>query len=365
MMAAPLRPSRRFGALRPWLLGFGVWTLLALLAATQGLIAFGRERPGLSGMLVLRYLIDWYTCALFTPLCFMLVRRWPITRASWPIAVPGYVTISAVFVVIKYALFSAILQRIPGMPFASGVGEFLRRNMIFESIVFWCLLGLVHAIEYARQLRERDLHAARLTSQLATTRLDLLASRLQPHFLFNTLQGISTLLHRDPAAADAMLGRLGDLLRMALDGERRHEVPLREELELLDAYLGIVQARFGDRLTIHRAIADEALAVAVPRLVLQPLVENALEHGIARRPGAGTVEIAAARDGDRLLLRVSDDGPGLAPGGFPRDGIGLSTTRERLATLYGAAHELSLGAAAGGGFEVRLRLPWRRADGAA
>jgi LytS/YehU family sensor histidine kinase len=174
-------------------------------------------------------------------------------------------------------------------------------------------------------------------------------------------------MHRDVEAADAMLARLGELLRHTLQEGDRHEVPLREELELLEHYLAIMRVRFQDRLTVVTEAAPETLDALVPHFVLQPLVENALQHGIARRPGAGRVEIRAERVGGELRLSVTDDGPGLtARGGghaFPREGVGLSNTRARLRQLYGDAQHLSLEPRKGGsGLRVTLVIPFRAAD---
>jgi LytS/YehU family sensor histidine kinase len=210
---------------------------------------------------------------------------------------------------------------------------------------------------------EDTARAARLETRLAEARLETLTAQLQPHFLFNTLHAISTLMHRDVEAADTMLARLGDLLRRTLDGRDRPEVPLAEELQLLDAYLDIARVRFEDRLTLDVRIATETKGALVPRFVLQPLVENALQHGIGSRQGWGRVTIQARRDGERLQLSVSDDGPGAAlqGNGFPREGIGLTNTRQRLRERYGANHSLQLTNGEDGGFLVAVDIPFRTA----
>jgi len=202
--------------------------------------------------------------------------------------------------------------------------------------------------------------AARLSAELADARLEALAAQLHPHFLFNTLQGISTLLHRDPDAADAMLQRLSELLRRTLRRDGAHEIPLRQEIELLELYVGVVQTRFADRLRVTIHVPPDLEDALVPHFLLQPLVENALQHGIARRAGAGHVEVRADRVGDALTLRVTDDGPGLHGGArsFPREGIGLANTRRRLAQLYGAEQRLDLDAGPDGGLSVTARIPW-------
>lgn len=347
---------------RMWVLGALVWTLLALLIALQqGLYLESVGQPVAWNRLILSRLADWYTCAIFTPAYFWLVRRWPIDREHWPRAVPIYLLATSVFVVIKYALYVPITNAIyAGTGRSRTLGDTLASSFIFETVAFGCLLGIVQAVEYYSRLRERELQTARLASQLSDARLAALAAQLHPHFLFNTLQAISTLIHRDAAGADQMLARLSALLRRTLQRGNGHEVTLREELELLDLYLQIVETRFADRLTLVREIPPELGEAQVPHFILQPLVENALEHGIARRGGAGRIAIAAVREGDTLLLTVTDNGAGLASStrGIVHNGIGLTNTRHRLSQLYGSRQSLDLTPASEGGLTVTLRLPW-------
>ena len=197
-----------------------------------------------------------------------------------------------------------------------------------------------------------------MRSQLAESRLEALTAQLQPHFLFNTLQGISTLITRDPIAADRMLTNLSDLLREVLRRGEKREVELTEELRVLESYLDISRARFGDRLTVSVAVDEAAERALVPFFILQPLVENALHHGISSHAGAGSIEIAAQRVNGQLRLRVSDDGPGTVTPDAQR-GIGLANTRARLRELYGAAHSLDLGRPPEGGFRVDVTIPYR------
>lgn len=363
-----MTPSRgaepRRSAAAKWLLGFAVWTLLALLIALQnGLYLQSVDQPVDWSRLVLSRLADWYTCAIFTPAYFWLVRRWPLDRQHWSTAVPILLGATSVFVVLKFALFVPLVNAIyAGTGRSRTLGDTLASSFVFETIAFWCLLGVIQAIVYYGRLREREAQAARLAAQLSDARLDALTAQLHPHFLFNTLQAISTLLHRDPVSADAMLARLSELLRRTLHRGSGHEVALREEVELLDLYLEIVQTRFADRLTIAREIPEELGEAQVPHFILQPLVENALEHGIARRGGAGRIAIVATREDNSLVLRVSDDGVGLGAGpAGAGDGIGLSNTRRRLLQLYGSAQSLELTPARGGGLDVTLRLPWHTA----
>jgi two-component system, LytTR family, sensor kinase len=350
------RPAAR------WALLFAVWTGLALISATQSaLYRAHRGRPIDWPVLLADRLADWYTCAAFTPAYFWLVRRFPIDRQHWATSVPVHLITTSVFVVIKYAAYGAIGARLSPDPEAWRLGELLAGSFVYESMAFWAVLAVVHAVEFHRRFREREVQAARLQAELAEARLDALSAQLNPHFLFNALHGVSTLMHRDVEAADSVLARLADLLRRTLRGGG-HEVPLAEEMELLRDYLAIMATRYGDRLAVGEVVSPEAECALVPRFVLQPLVENALQHGVARRVGAGRVEVRAERAGESLQLSVSDDGPGLRGGGaFPREGIGLSNTRRRLRALYGDRQRLAIEEVPGGGLRVALTLPFRPA----
>ena len=210
-----------------------------------------------------------------------------------------------------------------------------------------------------------ELEAAQLETQLARAQLDALRTQLHPHFLFNTLNTISVLMREDVATANRMLLRLSELLRLALKNAGTHEVSLRQEMEFLRSYLEIERTRFQHRLKVQTEIDPEALDALVPNLILQPLVENAIRHGVAPRPTQSTIEIRALRRNGRVELRVRDDGPGIdemrkeAAAG----GIGLSNTRARLDKLYGAAHSFQLSPADGGGTQVTITIPFHPADG--
>jgi LytS/YehU family sensor histidine kinase len=248
------------------------------------------------------------------------------------------------------------------------LATFLAVSTIFNGVPLLAIAAAVHALEGWRRARESELDAARLGMQLAQARLDALTARLEPHFLFNALQGVSTLIHRDPDAADAMLGRVSDLLREVLQHEGRSEIPLDEELRVLDGYLEVARQRLGDRLDVTIEVSPAARAALVPFFVLQPLVENAVHHGVAARAAGGRVWITAARVGDLLRLEVADDGPGLARRELPRGRrrVGLASTRERLAQLYGDRHHFALEPRAeGNGVRAVVELPFREAPRAA
>jgi sensor histidine kinase YesM len=238
-------------------------------------------------------------------------------------------------------------------------------------LIYWSVVGLCHAYDYYSRYRERErraaqleLEASHLETQLARAQLDALRMQLHPHFLFNTLNTISVLMQEDVSAANRMLLRLSELLRLTLKNAGTHEVSLREEIEFLRSYLEIEQTRFQDRLKVRMEIEPEALEAQVPNLILQPLVENAMRHAVAVRATECTVEIRAARRNDgRLEIQVRDDGPGIDEemNGAAACGIGLSNTRARLDKLYGAAHRFQLSTADGGGLQVTISIPFHRA----
>lgn len=224
--------------------------------------------------------------------------------------------------------------------------------------VYLAIVAVIYVITHYESLRRHELAASRLEGQLAQAHLQMLKMQLHPHFLFNTLNAISALMHRDVDAADRMITQLSDLLRLALEKDERHQVRLDAELDFLHHYLAIEQIRFHDRMQVEIDVAPECLGAQVPRLILQPLVENAIRHGIAMRSAAGRLHISARRRDGRLALTVADDGPGLPPGRPLRPGVGLANTQARLEQLYGNDYVLELVNADEGGLEVRLDIPF-------
>jgi two-component system LytT family sensor kinase len=360
----------------------GLWTVFALLSAAQTAVRVSGTGPVAWSALLTDRLADWYTCALFTPAYFWLAHRFPVTGPRWRRGTVVHLAATQLFVIAKYTLYvmAGILfgQRSPAGSIAAEILHVIGRNLINENMIFWALAAAVHAVVLHQEAQEREARAERLRAELAQARLDALAGQLHPHFLFNALNSVSSLMHRDVAAADALLARLGDLLRRTLRASERPEVSLGEELTLLADYLAIVGARFRDRLTVRIDVAPGTERGLVPHFVLQPLVENALEHGIARRAGAGTIDVRASRtgaDGETLVLMVADDGPGLSAGeaaarvepdhgsaparSTAERGIGLSNTRRRLAALHGERHQFLVCDRPGGGVEVRIEIPFR------
>jgi LytS/YehU family sensor histidine kinase len=227
---------------------------------------------------------------------------------------------------------------------------------------YFFLVGLGHAMEYWREARERAVSAERLQTRLAEAQFQALQRQLQPHFLFNTLHTISGLMRSDLEAADLMIDRLSELLRMSLRSQAQ-EVSVKQEIEILQSYLAIEQTRFRDRLSVSIDVDPEVLDAYVPHLLLQPLAENAVRHGIAPRARPGRIEILARRSQTRLELEVCDSGDGLPPHRLNalNDGVGLSNTRARLTHLYGASHSFTCANRDEGGFRVSISIPFRSA----
>ena len=223
------------------------------------------------------------------------------------------------------------------------------------------IIAVGHAFDYYQRFHERELRASELEGRLAQARLQALQSQMNPHFLFNTLHTISALMHKDVDAADRMIMKLSELLRLALDNTEIHEVPLSQELDFLQRYLEIEQTRFRERLQIELNIAPDTLQCRVPNLVLQPLVENAIRHGVERHARPGRIVLRAQRHENQLALEVQDNGAGLPDGKPLREGIGLTNTRTRLHQLYGDAQKFELKNVASGGLLARVVLPFRYA----
>jgi signal transduction histidine kinase len=342
------------------LLVFGVWTFLAIFSSSQGAVYLAqRGEPIHWDTLLAGRFADWYTCALFTPIFFWLARRYPIDRQSWRVSVPIHLVVTSACVVAKYAVLLPI-EHWMGMNLHSSLSATLARNFANETMAFWAVIGVVHALEFNRRYREREVAAADLRARLSQAQLDALRSQIHPHFLFNTLHSISTLMHRDVDAADTMLTRLSDLLRLTMKHRGNNEITLRDELALVDNYIEIMRVRFGDRLTVRERIDPDTLDALVPQFILQPLVENAFDHGISRTPGAGSIEIHAAGREGKLELSVSDDGNGVNGSSMlgKKHGIGLTNTQLRLEQLYGSAQSMSLEKLPERGTRVTVALPW-------
>ena len=356
-------PRRR---LIKWSLIAVGWALFGLFFASQVIIIRAYEgRPLRLG----ETLAAWMICACawlaVTPLMLSLARRFPLERRGWLKNALVHLAAGSVLALLQLGVY-ILAASLVGLyqdqqPFFASFRSLFVTHFHFDLLTYWAIIGLSHALDYYRKYRERELRAAQLETKLAQAQLDALRMQLHPHFLFNTLNSISVLMAEDTKAARRMLTRLGDLLRATLQNEGAHEVSLKEELEFLESYLEIEQTRFQDRLTVRMEVDSRALDARVPNLILQPLVENAIRHGIAPRAAAGLVEIHARRENGMVQLEVRDNGAGLgaSPPESLMKGIGLSNTRARLEQLYGTAHRFELRDSESGGLIVTIEIPFR------
>ncbi len=357
---------------RPWrtaLAVFGIATGIGLLFAAQMFVTgrvFGRD----AGWWQCVYwgLGDWYEWALLWPLVHWLARRLSLERGRWKSGVLLHLfagTAIAIAHVAMCSLLEGLHMAWIGRPWV--FNEIFSRTFArfhFNLAVYALFVAGWHAVRLYRQAREREAQAAKLAQQLAEAELAALRMQLNPHFLFNALNAVSSLMLHDVPAANRMLARLADLLRLTLDGSRQQEVSLEQELAFIRRYLDVEQVRFGDRLKVEVDAPADTLKATVPTLLLQPLVENAMRHAVAPTQSTVALAIRAVRDNGSLVVEVRNSGPGDSAPDVTSSGhgIGLANTRQRLQQLYGDAQNLSLTRHADGGTTVRITLPYRVAD---
>ncbi|HKV74649.1 MAG TPA: histidine kinase [Gemmatimonadales bacterium] len=307
---------------------------------------------------------DWLLYGLITPIVFLVGRRYPLTGPRFPLRLLVHF-LASIGLCAAWAGGGILLWRLlyghPATPYGGGAWGWMLTSLPFGVAVYFAVLGAERAATYLFEAREQETQAARLNTQLAEARLGALRMQLQPHFLFNALNAITVVVRdRDTVTAARMLEQLGEVLHQVIRSDRPQEIPLADELDFLRRILELEQVRFSDRLRPEFAVDQEVLGAAVPDFVLQPLVENALRHGLAAREAATLLRIEARQDGNALVLSVTDDGPGPAEGAAERrEGVGLANTRERLAALYGPAASLALSATPGGGARATIRIPFR------
>jgi sensor histidine kinase YesM len=354
---------------RTWLLwawSFGINTALVLVLSVQDYY-LGRSEGSHPDFwrILLAGLASFWIYAALTPPVLWLCWNYPIQRKRFFSRLSLHFAASLLFTIIHVTLrilvYPRMGRKIIALTPATWKTMFL--YFAFDNIVntYAMIAFLGHMMLSYYELRARELRSAQLEGKLAKAQLSMLKMQLQPHFLFNTLNAVSALTHDNPEAAEDMLVRLSDLLRRTLDNDAEQEVPLRAELEFLGQYLEIEQVRFADRLKVNLEPATETLDALVPNMFLQPLVENALRHGIGRKAQGGSLEMRSWRDADDLMVSVSDTGPGFPVGGGASvsEGIGLSNTRSRLQHLHPGKHRISFSNAPGGGAVVTLRIPFR------
>ena len=361
------------GPLRPRLL-FTVATVLALSSTIQSwrLQALSSDQTWaltlkLMAQLMVLNTMYWYVPAMLAPTIVAITRRYRLGHTPWTTTLGVHLASAFAFSLIhttamlitRAALFPFGGRAMASVPWSSYVQRSYITQLDWMLATYFSLVGLGHAIAYWYEAEERAVNTERLQTRLAEAQLQALQRQLQPHFLFNTLHTISSLMRSDVEAADVMIDRLSDLLRMSLRSNTQ-EVSVKQEIEILQSYLAIEQTRFRDRLSVAIDVDPAALDARVPHLLLQPLVENAVRHGIAPRARPGRISIRAVRNGGQLRIDVRDSGDGLPPDRLVamNDGVGLGNTRARLAHLYGAAHSFSFANLTGGGFQVTVSIPY-------
>jgi two-component system, LytTR family, sensor kinase len=352
---------------------FAAATLLGVFSTLQAYRLATLEMSGPMTIEVWRLLVlnltYWYVPAALTSIIFRIAYRFPLDAPGWPRALTVHAFAAVVFSIVHVAaMISARTALWPkrwlSMTYNSWISRVQRdylNNLDWALMTYCAIVGLSYALAYYRESQTRAIRSAHLEARLAEARLKTLEAELHPHFLFNTLHAISTLVHTQPDSADRMISRLSDLLRITFSRSGAACIPLQEELEFLQKYLEIEQTRFQDRLSVEFDIDPDTLDAEVPRLILQPLVENAIKHGVAPRIGPGVISVGSRRDGERVCLSIRDNGVGLTGGSRAQltSGVGLSNTRDRLECLYGTDHSLNF-VESRPGLTVEMRVPFRR-----
>lgn len=364
-MATPVKDRGRF---IKWLTIFGVWTLFALFFASQFALQNQLSPNPLPFWKILSWqLVSGYAWFVVSPVILWLSTKFPLEQGRWKVSVPVHVGSSVVIALVIVAIDSFILPKLGYLAsyqlesFFAAYKILFFVNFHFSIAIYWGVVAIHQAVLYYRKYRERQLITSELEARLAQTRLQVLRMQLHPHFLFNTLNAISELIHRDQDAADRMITDLSDLLRMSFENLEVQEISLKQELEFLRKYLMIEQMRFQDRLKVDLDIAADTLDASVPNMILQPLVENAIKHGISPKATGGRIDISAARSNGHLKLTVADDGIGVPFGDASGivEGVGLSNTRRRLKHLYGEAHRFALKPSGDQGVSIELDIPYK------
>ena len=360
--AVPLVPGRQLTA---WLIVLAGWTVVGLGYFLSSAFAVSEaNQPTTAWVRLLLFSVGtaWIWAAL-TPPVLWLTRNASLAPGHRARSVGVYVLTGVGFFVT-----SGVLEWTLGLATGMATAGQFWSTLLFECLAtrvlaYLTIATLGRTAYYFALDRTRQLHASELEARLARTHLQVLKMQLQPHFLFNTLNAVAELVHTEPDAADLMITRLGRLLRLSLDNAGHQVVPLRQEIDFLRVYLDIEQVRFQDRLQIVWDLASDTLEAAVPTLLWQPVLENAIRHGVTPLAGRGRIVIASRREGDDLVLEIRDNGTGLPPGAAPREGVGLRNIRERVYQLYGSGAVFSLAPALGGGTVATLRLPFTPCEG--
>ncbi len=357
-----------------WLIIFGFWTFFSFLYANQ--IYFEMlHNPNMHHSwwrIVFWQLVVWYLWGFISPLILTLGRKFPLEGRARLQGLLVHVISCALLSALHVASATALRMLIRPFDVWSDKRAFplqfqdeLQAFFLFDVLVYWAIFGVGYAFDYRERYRERESQAAELKAQLAQAQLESLKMQLHPHFLFNTLHTIAGLVRsNEKSQAVDMISGLSDLLRHALESADKQEVTLKEEVKFIELYLDIQKVRFSDRLTVRMEIAPETLKALVPNLILQPLVENAIRHGISHKNSPGLLLVKSSCDKNNLQLIVSDDGPGLRSDWQmeKNEGIGLANTNERLRHLYGTGYRFNLRNGNQTGTTAAITIPFRTAE---
>ncbi len=346
-----------------WPLGFAFWTLIGLSFAFQFYISATKAGLDVTWKLaVSNSLGDWYVFALLSIPVVWLAGEFQFESGrralSLAVHIPCSLTFSLAYMVVRAWIWTWQNEA----SFAEAFQPLLVKTWHFNLLIYWVVVAVSFAFNYYGKFRERELRAAELEKSLVQAKLHALQMQLNPHFLFNSLHSVSALMHQDVEAADRMIVRLSDLLRAALDNSDAQEVTLRDELKFLQSYLEIEKIRFGQRLTVQTEFPADLLDASVPNLILQPLVENAIRHGIEPHAKPGCIELRAQRVNGELTLDVCDNGAGMSDPNAISEGVGLTNTRARLRTLYGEGQRFEMVNRPEGGLRVRLTIPFHTTE---
>ena len=357
-------PYRRLG------LFAGGWVLIAF--AFSGLLYSSSSQLGSAGPIDWKNVVLWqviiYGWAILFPLIVYFAVRVRFERDNWWKVLPFHLLAASVFILLHDAIFVTAHRLVEpelfvkDRSFFPAIGMLFVRNWTLDLAMYSFILSTVYVVDYYRRFQAERLRSSELKAALSNSELQTLKMQLHPHFLFNTLNTISALMHEDVHAADTMVARLGDFLRMTLENSGDHEVPLRQEIDFIDGYLEIENVRFGERLRISREITNEALDACVPNLILQPIIENAIQHGISRITCVGHLAIRAKKIGERLQIQVEDNGPGPhvlnSRVSTKGSGIGLSNTSARLKHIYDSDFKFELADSQPHGTVVTIEIPF-------
>jgi two-component system, LytTR family, sensor kinase len=363
-------PAARFNWLK-WAILFAFWTFFSFLYANQ--IYFEMlHNPKMHHSwwrIAFWQLAAWYAWGALTPIILFLGKRFTLEGRTWYRVLLVHLIAGLVLATVHIAAATSLRMLIEPFdvwsdtrPFWDQFQSELRGFFLFDFFVYWAILGVGYAFDYRERYRERESAAAKLKVQLAQAQLESLKMQLHPHFLFNTLHTIANLVRSNQGQqAVSMIAGLSDLLRRALDSAAEQEVKLGEEIKFIELYLAIQKVRFSDRLKVRMDVSKNTLEALVPNLILQPLVENAVRHGISFNESAGEIVISTRSTDGMLHIEVSDDGAGLQSGWRMEEseGIGLANTRERLKHLYGADHRFEVRNGRKGGVAVTISIPFR------